>query len=180
MHANWEEKLDKYSCPIKFVIFSHESSFTKQILIFWKSKEYSKAHELSSEFVKMFPQSLMAHYMLAKCCMKLRDYNLALAEGHRAFNLAESEDDLIASGVFLSCVYYQLRRYSKSLEVLNALKDFGDEKVEKAFFIISLCVNDPTEAMMHVDALYRINKEVANDFVDKFLALARNIETAPS
>jgi tetratricopeptide (TPR) repeat protein len=161
------------------VIFSHESSFTKQILIYWKEREYSKAQELSEEFVKAFPQSLMAHYMLAKCCMKLENYPLAMAEGHRAFNLAESNEDLVAAGVFLSCVYYQLRRYSKSLEILNALKEFGDEKVEKALFIISLCVNDPTEAMMHVDALYRINKEIANEFVDKFLALARDMDAAP-
>ncbi len=161
------------------MIFSHESSFTKQILIYWKAKEYSQARDLSEEFVKAFPQSLMAHYMLAKCCMKLENYPMAMAEGHRAFNLAESQDDLVATGVFLACVYYQLRRYSKSMEILNALKDFGDEKVEKAFFIISLCVNDPTEAMMHVDALYRINREVANEFVDKFLALASEIDAAP-
>ncbi len=175
-----EDKLVKYSCSIKFVIFSHESSFTKQILIFWKGREYDKAHELSSEFVKAFPQSLMAHYMLAKCCMKFKNYPTAMAEGHKAFNLAESNEDLVATGVFLSCVYYHLRRYSKSLEILNALKEFGDEKVEKAFFILSLCVNDPTEALMHVDALYMINKEVANDFVDKFLALAGSMEAAPS
>lgn len=161
------------------MIFSREGSFTKQILIYWKARQFAQAHDLSREFVAAFPQSLMAHYMLAKCCMKLEDYPAAMAEGHRAFNLAESQEDLVATGVFLACAYYQLRLYNKSIEVLNALRNFGDEKVEKAFFIISLCVNDPTEALMHVDALYRINKEVANEFVDKFLALAKDIDAAP-
>ena len=161
------------------MIFSHESSFTKQILIYWKAREYPQAAKLSEDFVKAFPRSLMAHYMLAKCHMKQENYPMAMAEGHRAFNLAESQDDLVATGVFLACVYYQLRLYHKSMEVLNALREIGDEKVEKAFFIISLCVNDPTEALMHVDALYRINKEVANQFVDKFLVLAGKIDAAP-
>lgn len=161
------------------MIFEHESSFTKQILIYWKGKEYDKAHDLSLEFVKSFPQSLMAHYLLAKCCLKRGEAQNALAEGHRAFNLAESGDDLIGTGIFLACAYYQLRRYSKGFEILNALRDFGDEKVEKALFILSLCMNDPTEAMLHVDALYEINHEVAARFVDRFLELAGDLETAP-
>jgi tetratricopeptide (TPR) repeat protein len=157
------------------VIFEHENSFTKQILVYWKEKQFDKAHELCKEFASTFPNSLIAHYLLAKCYFRRKEFPLALTEGHKAFNLSESEEDLIGTGVFLACVYYELRRYSKGHEILDELSHFGDERIEKALFIFSLCMNDPTEAMMHVDALYVLNKEVANKFVDKFLALAHEI-----
>jgi tetratricopeptide (TPR) repeat protein len=158
------------------VIFTRENSFTKQILIFWNYREYDKAYELSMDFTKSFPRSLIAHYLLAKYYIKREEYPMALAEGHRAFNLAQSPEDLIATGVFLACAYYHVRRYSKGYEILNMLREYGDEKVEKALIILSLCMNDPTEAMMHVDALYVINKDIANKFVDKFLEMARSLE----
>lgn len=156
------------------MIFEHENSFAKQMILYLQNGESGPARELGEEFVKRFPNLLISHYLYAKAMYKCGDYVGALREGHRAFNIAESEDDLVAVGIFLACAYYELKRYTKGYEVLKALRTLDDARVEKALFILSLCKNDPETALLHVDALYKINKEIANEFVDKFLGLARD------
>lgn len=157
------------------MIFERENSFVKQILIYLGNKDNEMAVELSQEFTERFPDSLMSHYLYAKSCYRVKRYHDALREGHKAFNLAESREDLIALGVFLACAYYELKRYTKGYEILIALRTMEDARVEKALFILSLCKNDPETALLHVDTLYNINKQVAEEFVDKFLALAQGV-----
>ncbi len=162
-------------CVYSPVIFERENSFVKQIIIYLQNKDYEMARDLAQEFMERFPKSLMSHYLLAKASYRLGEFTAALHEGHKAFNLAESKEDLVAVGVFLACAYYELRQYGKGYEVLNALRQLEDASVEKALFILSLCKNDPETALLHVDALYTINKEIANSFVDNFLSLAEGI-----
>ncbi|MFH1393510.1 MAG: hypothetical protein ABII71_02180 [Candidatus Micrarchaeota archaeon] len=157
------------------MIFERENSFVKQIILYLQNRNNEMAVQLSEEFVEGFPGSLMAHYLFAKSCYRVKNFNAALREGHKAFNLAESQEDMVAIGVFLACAYYELKRYAKGYEVLKALQMLEDARVEKALFILSLCKNDPETALLHVDALFEINKQVADEFVDKFLAIAEGI-----
>jgi len=60
------------------------------------------------------------------------------------------------------------------------VRHLEDEKVEKALFILSLCKDEPETALMHVDALYKINKEVAESFVGRFLELAKGMGVSGS
>jgi tetratricopeptide (TPR) repeat protein len=151
------------------MIFEHERSFIKQIIIYFKAKEYDKACELGEQFVEKFPSAMMSHYLLAKACYWRRDFITALTEGHKALNMAEARDDLVATAIFLASVYYELKRFTRGYEVLSMVEHLEDERIEKALFVLSLCKSEPETAMMHVDALYRINHDVAESFVDKAL-----------
>ncbi len=154
------------------MIFEQESSFVKQILLYIENRQYDMAVELSEEFIEQHPKALISHYLLAKSYHKVEEHQVALKEAHKAFNLAESREDIIALGVFLACSYYEIRRYEKGYEILKNLRDFNDPRIEKAMFILSLCTNDPTTALMHIDSLYEINKRVADRFVTRFVSLA--------
>jgi tetratricopeptide (TPR) repeat protein len=161
------------------VIFERENSFVKQILIYLKNRQYEMAVDLSGEFTERFPDALISHYLLAKSHYKIEKFQNALKEAHKAFNLAESKEDMVAVGVFLACAYYELRRYKKGYEVLKTIRDLDDPRIEKAMFILSLCTNDPKTAMIHVDTLYKINKKVAGQFVDRFISLANDTIESP-
>jgi len=162
------------------MMFEHERSFVKQIITYLKGKEYGKACELSKQFVDKHPNSMMAHYLFAKSCYWKKDFVSALAEGHKALNLSEAKEDMAAAAVFLACVYYELKRFTRGYEVLTMVRHLEDEKVEKALFILSLCKDEPETALMHVDALYKINKEVAESFVGRFLELAKGMGVSGS
>lgn len=162
------------------MMFEHERSFVKQIITYLKGKEYEKACELSRQFVEKHPDSMMAHYLLAKSCYWRKDFVSALAEGHKALNMSEAKEDMVAAAVFLACVYYELKRFTRGYEVLGMVRHLEDEKVEKALFILSLCKDEPETALMHVDALYKINKDVAETFVDKFLEYAKELTVSDS
>jgi len=150
-------------------MIEHESAFVKQILIYYQNSDYQSACNLGKEFIAKFPSSLMAHYLLAKSCFRCGDAVSAVTEAYRAFNLAESEDDRVATCLLLSCIFYEQKKFSKAYEVLKSLKGISDERLEKANFILSMCLNLPNEALLHVEELYRINKDVADGFVDSFL-----------
>lgn len=157
------------------MVFQHEHSFIKQIIIYLQNREHEKAYQLSDEFVKKFPDSLMSHYLLAKSCYWTKRFPDALREGHAALRISTTPKDMAALGVFIACVCYELKRYTVGYELLQTLQDIKDERIEKAMFILSLCMDEPETALLHVDELYHINKETADEFVDKFLKYAKKI-----
>ena len=151
------------------MIFNKEGSFIKQIVIYLKNKDYAKASALSKEFSQAFPLSLMPHYLLAKSCYWNHDFINALMEGHKALNMAESREDLVAAAVFLSCVYFELKRFTRGYEVLMMMRHLEDERIERALAVLAMCRNEPRTALMHIDALYKINRDVAERFTRKML-----------
>ena len=156
-------------CVDGLMIFEHENSYVKQIMLYYKNEDYEKACDLCREFAAQFPKSLMSHYLLAKSCYRKRDFPAALMEGHRAFNLADSDEDKVATAVFIACVCYELRRFTNAYEILKSIESINDARVEQALIIFSLITNQPETSMLHIDALYKINRDVADQFVTKAL-----------
>lgn len=151
------------------MIFNKENSFVKQIIIYLNNRDFEKACELSREFSQAFPASLMSHYLLAKSCYWRHDFINALMEGHKSLNMSESREDMVASAVFLSCVYFELKRFTRGYEVLMMVRHLEDERIERALAVLAMCRNEPETALMHIDELYRINKAVAERFTQRML-----------
>lgn len=151
-------------------IFDKKDSFVKQIAIYMGKNESQKAFDLAKEFAGLFPKEMVAHYLLAKSALALGRLEDAAAGARKAFNLAASQDDMVACAVLAGTAYYELKEYQKGFDMLKAMEEIKHtEELERLLFIFSLALNNQKEAMKHIDYLYLLNKKTAEELMLRFI-----------
>jgi len=144
-------------------------SFVKQILIYFKNKDYGEAHSLATKMVAKFPKEMISHFLLARATFWLERYPEAISEAIKAFNLAKRED-LLPCAILLGSSYFQSGEYEKGYALLSKFEKEKNEEVKKLLFIFSLARKNEKEAVSHVADLFQINRQAAKKLVLKFLS----------
>jgi hypothetical protein len=113
---------------------------------------------------------MISHFMLSKASFWCGRYGEAAAEGRKAFNMAKSDDDLLACAVITATAHYELSEYAKGYELLKTVeKTKTSEELEKLLFIFSVAMEDEEEAVKHVEYLMGLNKKAAEELIVRFL-----------
>jgi len=154
------------------VQFTDKAPYIKQIVLYFQSKNYQKAYELSKEFIEEYPEQMPAHFLYAKAAFWLNDYELAKKEAQIAFNLSKGQDELTVTGILLACALYRLKEYESGMELLKLLKSkiASQEKLMKLKFIFALALNDEHAALRHLDELYEMNEAEAKALMLKLVS----------
>lgn len=152
--------------------FTSKPPYIKQISIYFNNGDYRQAYELSKEFVKKFPDYMMAHFLMAKAAFWLNDFSTAEEESTKAFNLSNGEDELAVVGILRACTCYRLKKYKEGMKLLDLLKTELPQKTEiaKLKFIFALAMQNEQAALRHLDTLYEINKAAASSLIAKVLS----------
>jgi cytochrome c-type biogenesis protein CcmH/NrfG len=150
-------------------VFTKPDSFTKQIAIFLNAEEYSRAYDLSKEMVEKFPNELIAHFLLAKSSFWLENYQEAAGEGQKAFNKAETKEDMMICAVFISSAQFMLGKYDAGYKLLRLFEKDKNEDVERMLFIFSTAMEDKAAASHHANELMKINKKAALKLIERFI-----------
>ncbi len=147
-----------------------KAGFAKQIALYIKNDDGKKAYELGSDFVKKYPQELIAQYLLATAANMTKRYEEGKLHGRKAFNLAKHEEDMLACAIQASISYLELQEYQKGFELLKEMeKKKSTAQLEEALFVFSIALKNKDEAMQHIDKLYKLNKRLAIRFAQKFI-----------
>ncbi len=147
-----------------------KNAYMKQMAIFIKNKDYQRAYDFGKEFTEAFPDDMMAHFLLAKAAFSLQRYDDSKEEGRKAFNLAKSNDDMVTCAVLTSAAYFELHEYQKGLEFLKKMEKLKKtEDMEELLFVFSLALEDEKGAVKHVERLYELNQETAENLITKYL-----------
>jgi tetratricopeptide (TPR) repeat protein len=151
--------------------FSDKPPYIKQIALYFQQGEYQKAYKLSKEFAEKHPESMPAHFLLAKAAFWINDFETAKDEAKKAFRLSEGEEALAVSGILLACSYYRLKDYEGGMKILKLLKSKtgAGENIMKLKFIFALALQDEPAAMRHLDELYDVNKKEASRIMLRLL-----------
>jgi tetratricopeptide (TPR) repeat protein len=145
-------------------------AYVKQLSLYLQNKEYEKSYPLAKEMYEEFPGDPMSHYFLAAAAYWNKHYEEAIEHGRKAFNLVNSNEDMIACALVTSSAYYVLGRYPEALRMLRAVEELQPTAgIEKMMFVISLAMGDKDEAMGHVTKLYSMNRKMAVELLKKFL-----------
>lgn len=154
---------------------SPPNSYIKQIAIYLQQEEYAKAKAHAKKFTEKYPESMPAHFLLAKSSFWLNDFKTAREEAQKAFNLSKGQDELAITGILLACSYYQLKEYEKGLGLLALLKTklSAQENVMKLRFVFALALHDEPAAMRHLEELHSMNRREATALISKFLKESR-------
>ncbi|MCP4646127.1 MAG: hypothetical protein GY852_00115, partial [bacterium] len=117
------------------------------------------------------PDSMAAHFLLAKSAFWVNDFEKAKEESKKAFNLSSGEDEIAVSGILLACSHYRLKDYEKGIEILRLLKSKAGtgESIMKLKFVFALALHNEPAAMRHLDELYDVNKKEASKIMLKLL-----------
>ncbi|MEK6982606.1 MAG: hypothetical protein AABX38_06745 [Candidatus Micrarchaeota archaeon] len=145
-----------------------KDSFVKQIVLYLKSENYPEAHKLAEDFVKLLPDELISHFLLAKSSFWVHEYEECVSEGKKAFNLANSKD-LTDCAILVASAYYQLKKYSDAYVLLSKTNIKDNVEAQKLLFILSVTLNDEKAAVKHIDELFKINKKVAEELLTRYL-----------
>ncbi len=147
-----------------------KNAYTKQMALYIKNRDYQRAIDFGKEFTREFPDEMIAHFLLAKAAFSLGNYEESKTEGRKAFNLAKSNDDMVTCAVLTSAAYFELHEYSKGLEFLRKMEDIKKtEDLETLLFVFSLALRDEKEALKHIEHLYELNEETAEDLITRYL-----------
>lgn len=147
-----------------------KKGYISQISIYLRNKDHARAYPLSKEFAAAFPDELIARFLLAESAYWSGEYHEAAIEGHRAFNKATDQQDLISCALVAGSAHLALKEYAKGLEILRLMEMRGpDENVQKMLLAYSLAMRNPKEAAVHLNELYKIDRQAALETADRFL-----------
>ena len=150
-------------------IFTKVESFVKQISIFLKKEEYQKAHSLSEEMTQAFPKELLSHFLLAKSAFGMGDYEEAVLEARKAFNISTQRADMAASALLISTGLFMLGKYDEGYQMLEPYGDIKNESVQEMLLIFSAVLGKEGEAGKYARKLMKLNAKMAEDLIVKFL-----------
>jgi len=151
--------------------FSSPLPYVKQISLYLRSDDYPQAYPLAKEFAKQFPEEMFSHLFLAKCLMGMEKIKEAEGEAFQAFSLSEGPQEVVFSGILLSCIYFRLEKYPQGKRILDSLrKDFPERaEIEKLQFIFAMALKDAQSAAEHLIELYQIDWKTGQEIADQFL-----------
>jgi len=146
-----------------------KKGYISQTTTYIKNKDYEKAYAFAKEFMQKFPGDMLAHYLVSASAFWLKKYDEAALEAKRAFNKASS-DDMVPCAVMAATAYYEMKEYDKGMEVLRYVENRKmNESIEKLMFIFSVAKHDGVEAAVHLNELYRLNQEAAQELLVRYL-----------
>ncbi len=147
-----------------------KNAYIKQMIIYFGNQDYQVAYTFGKEFAQKFPDEMVAHFFLAKAAYWTGNHQEAASEGRKAFNLSTVPEDMLATAIIAGTAYYELREYSKGLEMLNGIsKNKTSEELETLLFLFNLAIKDEKAALVHVEKLYKMNKKTAEDLMLKVI-----------
>ena len=151
--------------------FSSPLPYIKQISLYLKSDDYAQACPLAKEFAKKFPDEMFSHLFLAKTLMGIGKIQEAESEASQAFQLSRGPEQVIFSGILLSCIYYQEEKYPQGKRILDSLrKDFPERmEIEKLQFIFAMSLRDAEGAADHLIEIYQIDWKTGQEIAELFL-----------
>lgn len=141
-----------------------EDSFIKQIALYLKNKDYGKSYELSKEFIQKFPNIMISHFLFAKSSFWLEKYPEAEIGGAKSFQLSKAGEEKITSGILLGTIYMMENKYEKAYNLMNSIQNKSAE-LEEILILCAVAMEDDKAIDSHIDRLYEINKEVADEFL---------------
>jgi tetratricopeptide (TPR) repeat protein len=154
------------------VEFTKKEAFARQLAIFIRNEDRQRAYELSKEFVNTYPDEMLAHFLLALAAFRLDKFDEAKLEGRKAFNLAQSADDMLVAALLTSSAHYDLGEYTQGYELLRSIeKRKSTDELQKRMFIFAMALGKSDEALQHMDQLFKLNESMAADLVLKMLGL---------
>jgi tetratricopeptide (TPR) repeat protein len=151
-------------------LFTKKEPFIKQIAIYLSNGSYQDAYSMSAEFLSKFPDELIAHYLAAKSAYWTGRFEEARTEARKAFNLALSDDDLLTCAILAASAYYRAGEYRKGYDLLKEVeKKKTTPELMQMIFIFSLAIEDEREAIAQLEALQKLDRKVAMDFIKRFV-----------
>lgn len=143
-----------------------QGAYQKQIILYIANKSYVQAYDFSKEYIKEYPEDMVAHFLLAKSALWSDKHEEAAIEARKAFNLAKNEADMIMCVIHACIAYYKLGQYAKGFELLKATESIRTcEETEQLFFLFSLALNNDVEARRHFDSMFSIDNTAAMEFL---------------
>ncbi len=151
--------------------FTKKSSFIKQIILYFKNKEYSNSYLVAREFAMKYPDDMIPNFLLTKAAFFLNKHDEALHTGRKTFNLSTGQD-IVTTAILLGSVYYMRGDYVDGYKLLESLENNKlikiNTEVEELMTLFSLVLNNPDLAVKHIKRLYDLNSKYAEDFILKF------------
>lgn len=142
-----------------------------QITVFLGDERYQEAHELALDFVKKFPDNMIAHFLLAKTSYCIEDFELSKSEGRIAFNMCKAPGDMASCAIITASAFYRLNEFEKAMEMLRSIeKTQINEEIEELMATIAFAMENEEEALLHIDRLMKINKNAAQKLIEKFIS----------
>jgi tetratricopeptide (TPR) repeat protein len=142
------------------------NAFLTQISLYLKNNNPESAYTLSKDFVGKFPAEMSSHYLLALSALRSGRLEEAKLEGRKAFNMAQSTEDMITCALVSGMAYYELKEYAKGYEILSLMERKGKTaELEKMLVIFSLALNSPNDAARHEEELFRLNAAAARNLL---------------
>ena len=142
-----------------------------QITVFIKDERFDEAHQLALDFIKKFPDNMIAHFLLAKTAYCIENFELAKTEGRIAFNMSKAPGDLASCAVITASAYYRLNEFKEAMEMLHAVEETQvTEEIEELIITIAFAMENEQEAFKHIDKLMRINNLAAKSLIARFLS----------
>lgn len=147
----------------------HKKGYISQAAIYLRNKDYSKAYSFAKEFIAKFPDEIIAYYFLSAAAFWLKKYDEAAVEGRKAFNKADNYDDMLPCAIITASAYYEMDQFDKGFEILTIMeKKKKTEELEKLLFLFSVAKNDGKEAVVHLDELYKLNRQAADQMAARY------------
>jgi len=148
----------------------HKAGYISQTVIYIRNKDYERAYSFAKEFAERFPDEMVAHYLLSASAFWAKKYEEAALEGRKAFNKASDYEDMLPCAIVTASSYYELKQYDKGFEFLQTVeKTKTNENLEKLMVLFSLARNDAKEAAAHLNELYKLNQEAAEELALRYL-----------
>ncbi|MGV8085172.1 MAG: hypothetical protein ACP5N9_02870 [Candidatus Bilamarchaeum sp.] len=142
-----------------------------QISVFLNDQKYTEAHELALDFVKKFPDNMVAHFLLAKTAYCIEDFELSKSEGRKAFNMSKAPGDMTSCAIITASAHYRLNELERAMEMLRSVERTQiSQEIEEMMATIAFAMENEEEAFIHIDKLMKINKQVAQQLIEKFLS----------
>lgn len=134
-----------------------------------QNKEFDRAYTLAQDFADKFKHELTAHFLLAKTAFRLKKFAHATKAARSAFNLASTKQDMLTCAVVLSASYYLQGQKDEAYKVLSKVgAGSNSTDVERLMFVYASSVQDEQAAVQHLDRLYKLNRRMAEEFIQRF------------
>ncbi len=143
-----------------------QGAYQRQLILYLKNKSYQQAYQFSKQYVSEYPKDMIAHFLLAKSSIWVKNFEEAAHEARLAYNLAESPEDMLMCGIHACVAYYKLKEFTKGFELLQAMERIRVcEESEQLFFLFSLALDNAAETSRHFKEMFRINNDAATVFL---------------
>jgi tetratricopeptide (TPR) repeat protein len=147
-----------------------KEAFIKQLVVYLKEDDYSKAYELAKTFTQKFPDQMIAHFLLGRAAFGILRFEEAKNEARMAFNMSRSYEDMLATALLASTAHLELREYAKGYGLLHEMEKMGSStELQTALVVFSLAQRNASEVIMHLDKLYALNERLAMDLANRIV-----------